>query len=224
MKLKVVWFGAGFFFCLLLNQLHICMHLLSCCFTSTGNSFGSSLHFLKKHLWFFFLRCHHHSLKPKQISYFFCSFLSWFWISTATNCSLDSFDLGITKMLSFVSTRNLCSMILIQGSVPDIEGYKDKIQLVPHFSLGCSDWKKKKKGRISVHYMFFRDESKLQSTIYRNDCSPETWSAFGTTFWRFYYRYTRLIILCVCIRHNKFKTYTISLKFNSRFLPSQRGS
>jgi len=78
----------------------------------------------------------------------------------------------------------LCSMILIQVNVPGIEAYKDKLQvapfqpkafydftIVPHFSLGCPD--KKRAEYLSI-ICFFRDDRKLQGTIYRNDCSPKT--------------------------------------------------
>lgn len=61
-------------------------------------------------------------------------------------------------------------MILIHVNVTGIENIRTNYKTVPHFSLGSPD-------KIRAEYLFMmlalQKQIKLQSTIYRNECSPD---------------------------------------------------
>ena len=110
-------------------------------------------------------------------------------------------------------------MILVQVNVLGIEGYKDKIQLVPHFSLGCSD-----KKRAEYLFMICSLETKANSRApstkmtahqIKDQRSVPPFEDFNTE--------TQDWLSCVLGPIN-LRTHAISHKFKSRFLCSQQGS
>lgn len=179
MKLKVFWFGIMFSVLPFESALHL---YASYCFTRTGSTFLTSFyktcsyktfffflipqneqgHFphmlvLQAHSSFFFSWFQLHSLKTYE-NLLFLLFSSCFSISTATNYFVDSFDLVINKMFSFLSTRNMkcCSVILIHVNIIGIEKCKDKIQLCS--SLFFRLPRKKREQNIYSCRLFFRNK------------------------------------------------------------------
>lgn len=112
-------------------------------------------------------------------------------------------------MFSFLSTRNMkfCSVILIHMNIPGIEKYKEIIPSSSSLFFRLPRLKKQKKSLFLVFVL--QRQSKLQSTIYRNHCPSDKLSAFSTTFGRFYYMHTRLVVMCIYIRRDKFNDITL---------------